>query len=93
MDPETALRLSLLEEKINEIHKYTKRLYTIFIWTGVVTVAMFVLPLIGLIFVIPSFLSSYGSIGSAGDAPSQTAPPASMQSATDYANQLKSLLQ
>jgi hypothetical protein len=93
MDPETSMRLTLLEEKIIEIHTYTKRTYSIIKWTGIITVAMFVFPLIGLLFVIPSFIASLGATSSAGDAPGQTAAPQTMQSATDYANQIKSLLQ
>ncbi len=31
-------------------------------WTGIITLALIVLPLIGLLFMIPTFLSSYSSI-------------------------------
>jgi hypothetical protein len=57
-------RLAVLEQKIEESVVLTKRMYRVFMITGIITVALFVLPLVGLVFVIPSFMASYGSIGS-----------------------------
>lgn len=51
-----------LEEKIDKLQLSIDRLNKIFLWTMIITVALFVLPLIGLIFAIPQFLSNYGSI-------------------------------
>lgn len=92
MDSEIMVRLTTLEAKVDEMHKYVKRLYNIFLWTGIATVAMFVIPLIGLIFVIPSFLSTYGSMGSYAD-PTAKTPTDQVNQLDGYAKQLQSLLQ
>lgn len=55
--PEIEARLATLEAKIDGIAKVTKRLYTIFLWTGIVTVAAFVIPLLLFAFALPSMLS------------------------------------
>ncbi len=57
-------KLQALEEKVNAIFvsvEKTRKYFLVVLW---VTVAMVVLPILGLIFVIPMFLNSYlGSIG------------------------------
>lgn len=55
--PETEARLAALEAKIDEVAKITKRLYTVFLWTGVITVAAFVIPLVLFAFALPSMIS------------------------------------
>ena len=52
-------RLAALEQKIEEIRVSTKKTQRYLFWTAVVTVAVFVLPAIGLMFAIPSFMSTY----------------------------------
>ena len=52
-------RLAALEQKIEEIRVSTKKTQRCLFWTAVVTVAVFVLPAIGLMFAIPSFMSTY----------------------------------
>lgn len=59
--PEIEARLAALETKIDAIAKTTRRLYTIFLWTGIVTVAAIVLPLVLMAFAIPSLLSTYSA--------------------------------
>lgn len=59
--PEIEARLAALETKIDGIAKTTRRLYTIFLWTGIVTVAAIVLPLILMAFALPSLMSTYSS--------------------------------
>ena len=56
-------KLSELEKKIDDIHKSVLTIKRIFFWTAIVSIAAIVLPLIGLVFVIPQFISSYGSYG------------------------------
>lgn len=51
-----------LEEKIDRLQHSIDKLMKIFFWTLIATIGMFVLPLIGLLFVIPQFLSSYSSL-------------------------------
>jgi uncharacterized membrane protein YukC len=60
--PEIEARLAALEAKIDEVAKITRKLYKIFLWTGIVTVAAIVLPLVLMAFAIPSMLSSYSAV-------------------------------
>ena len=52
-------RLAALEQKIEEIRISTRKTQNYLFWTVVVTVGLVVLPAIGLVFAIPSFMSSY----------------------------------
>jgi len=66
MEPELTERLSVLEQKVDAMYASVEKLRKYFLWTGIITVALFVLPLIGLVFAIPSFLSTYSQIDSIG---------------------------
>jgi len=55
-----------LEAKIDVIGADVKKMKNYFLWTFWITVALVVLPLIGLFFAIPSFLSTFNSIGDLG---------------------------
>ena len=48
-----------LEGKIDSLQRSIDKLKRIFLWILVISIVMFVLPLIGLMFVIPQFLSIY----------------------------------
>ena len=48
-----------LDKKIDLIYISVEKTRKYFFWTMVITIALFVLPLIGLFFAIPSFLGSY----------------------------------
>ena len=61
MDNETMKKLSDLEKKIDAIYVSTEKTRKYFQWTMIITVVMFVLPVIGLIIVIPVFISNYTS--------------------------------
>lgn len=63
MEPELAARLSALEEKVDAMYASVEKVRLYFLWTGIITVLLFVLPLIGLLFAIPSFLNTYENIG------------------------------
>jgi hypothetical protein len=63
MDP-IDQRLAALETKIDAMYVTVEKLRKYFLWTGIITVVLFVLPLIGLMFAIPSFLQSYSDLGS-----------------------------
>ncbi|HEY4510142.1 MAG TPA: hypothetical protein VJC15_04120 [Candidatus Paceibacterota bacterium] len=57
--------LEKLEEqgkKIDGIYKSVEKTRKYFLWTFVVSIVVVVLPLIGLLFVIPQFLSLYSSL-------------------------------
>ncbi len=63
MEPNTAAKLDELEKKIDAIYISTEKTRKMYMWTMYITIALFVLPLIGLVFALPSFMSSYlGSI-------------------------------
>jgi hypothetical protein len=65
MEPTDAARLAVLEEKIDKIYTSVEKTRNYFKWTFYITIALVVLPAIGLVFVIPSFLQNYvGSINS-----------------------------
>lgn len=52
-----------LEEKLDKIYISVEKTRKYFLWTLIVSVALIILPAIGLAFVIPSFLSGYvGSV-------------------------------
>lgn len=64
MENEQSAKLAELEKKIDAIYVSVEKTRKYFLWTLIITVALFVLPLIGLIFAIPAFISSYtGMIG------------------------------
>jgi len=59
MDQSTDARIAALEEKIDKIYVSVEKTRKYFLWTMIISVALFVLPAIGLVFAIPSFLHSY----------------------------------
>ena len=58
MDQETLNKLGALEKKIDAIYSSVEKTRKYFLFTLVITVVMIVLPIIGLVVVIPIFLSS-----------------------------------
>ena len=60
MEP-TEQKLTALEAKIDAIYVSVEKTRNYFKWTMIITLALFLLPLIGLLFAIPAFLSSYGT--------------------------------
>jgi hypothetical protein len=67
MEDETDKRIAELEGKIDKILSSVEKTRKYFLWTLIITGALFVLPLIGLVFALPTFLSTYtNSIQGAG---------------------------
>jgi hypothetical protein len=60
-DPETQAALDVLSTKIDAIYVSVEKTRKYLFWTFVITIALVVLPLIGLLFAAPAFLSSYTS--------------------------------
>ncbi len=56
---DTNTKLDLLEKKVDAIYVSVEKTRSYFKWTMIITLALFILPIIGLIFAIPSFLSNY----------------------------------
>jgi hypothetical protein len=60
-------KLASLEAKIDAIYVSVEKTRKYFQWTLIISVIVFVLPLLGLFFAIPAFLTNYvGSIQSLG---------------------------
>ncbi len=59
IDPELAAKLDEIGAKADMAYRASEKVRKYLFWTGVITVALIVLPLIGLAFAIPSFISSY----------------------------------
>ena len=51
-----------LEKKIDALQHSIDKLRKIFLWSLILGIALFVIPLIGLAFVLPKFLSTYSGI-------------------------------
>jgi hypothetical protein len=66
METEIIKKLEEQDGKINQIFISVEKTRKYFQWTMIITVALFVLPLIGLLFAVPAFLSSYSQIQSLG---------------------------
>ena len=59
MDTEIAKRLDEQAAKIDAVYASVEKTRKYFLWTMLVTLAFLVLPIIGLFFAVPSFLSNY----------------------------------
>ena len=57
---EVLKKLAELETKVDAVYKSAEKTRKYFMWTLILSVVLFVLPLIGLIFVIPQFLNAIG---------------------------------
>ena len=56
MEEELRARLDALEKKIDAIYRSAEKTRKYFLWTLITSVAVIVLPLIGLAFLIPIYL-------------------------------------
>ena len=61
MEEETKRRLDSQDRLLEEIYKSVEKTRKYFLWTLIISLVVFVLPLVGMIFVIPKFLSVYTS--------------------------------
>ena len=52
-------KIDELQKKVDELVRSIKTIKKIFFWIIIVSVVMFIVPLIGLVFVIPQFISTY----------------------------------
>ena len=59
MDYDVLKRIGDLEAKIDAIYASVEKTRKYFFWTMIVTVVLFVVPLIGLIFAVPAFMTNY----------------------------------
>lgn len=61
IDPELAAKLDEIAAKADAAARAAEAARKYLFWTGVVTIAVIVVPLIGLAFAIPSFTNTYTS--------------------------------
>lgn len=59
MEQEISQKLDLLEKKLEENIKISRQMRKYFLWTLIISVAVIVLPLIGLLFIVPQLIGSY----------------------------------
>ena len=62
MEPQLDARLTALEKKLDAIYVSAEKTRKYFVGTMIVTGVGILLPLIGLLFAIPAFITSYGSM-------------------------------
>lgn len=62
MEPNINERLAVLEKKIDDMYTSFEKVRKYFIWSGIITLALIILPIIGLIFAVPSFLDTYSQV-------------------------------
>ena len=55
-------KIEELEIKIEKLQRSIDKLIRIFFWTLIISILLFILPLVGLIFAIPQFLSIYTNL-------------------------------
>lgn len=59
IDPELLAKLDEIGAKADKAFHAAESARKYLFWTGVVTIALVVIPLIGLVFAIPAFMNSY----------------------------------
>jgi hypothetical protein len=59
IDPELLAKLDEISAKAEAAYQAAEKVRKYLFWTAVVTVAVIVLPLIGLFFAIPTFINNY----------------------------------
>jgi CHASE3 domain sensor protein len=62
MEQDVLNKLNEQDRKLEQIYVSVEKTRKYFLWAFLLTVVTFVLPLIGLIFAIPFFLSSYTNV-------------------------------
>ena len=66
MEQDILKKLEELEKKVDEIYRSTRRTKQYIEWTVIIGIALVVLPLIGLLFIIPSFIKALNVSGLGG---------------------------
>lgn len=56
---DTNQKLDEINRKVEAVYDSVEKTRKYFKWTMIITVALFVIPLIGLLFAIPSFMTNY----------------------------------
>jgi len=59
MEEDILQKIAEQDKKLEEIYRSVEKMRKYFLWTLIITVALIVLPLIGLAFVVPKFIDVY----------------------------------
>lgn len=59
LDPELSARLDEISAKADKAFQSAEKVRKYILWTGIIAAALFILPIIGLMFAIPMFMNSY----------------------------------
>lgn len=59
IDPDLAAKLDEIGAKADRAYVAAEKVRKYLFWTGIVTVALIVLPIIGLMFALPVFMNNY----------------------------------
>lgn len=62
MEEELLKKIEAQDKKLEDIYRSVEKMRKYFLWTLIISVVVIVLPLVGLIFAIPSFLSLYSGL-------------------------------
>jgi len=60
MEEEILKKIEAQDKKLTEIYDSIEKMRMYFLWTLIVTVVVIILPLIGILLVIPKFISTLG---------------------------------
>jgi type II secretory pathway component PulF len=63
MDQETLNKFEELNKKLDQIYRSAEKTRKYFLWMLIISLAVIVLPLIGLAFAIPQFINIYTNAG------------------------------
>lgn len=61
MEEDIKKQLIAQDELLNKIYKSVESTRKYFMWTLIITLVLFILPLIGILVILPSFISDYSS--------------------------------
>lgn len=59
IDPELVTKLDEISAKVDKAYYAAEIVRKYLFWTGVITAALIILPLIGLAFAVPQFINTY----------------------------------
>ncbi len=62
MDPEITKKLADLDDKITKVYVSVEKTRKYFLVTMWITIIVFVIPVLGLIYAIPAFISTYSTM-------------------------------
>ena len=61
MEQDILQKLEEIEKKLEEDMKMVRQMRQYFFWTLIISLAVIVIPLIGLLFLLPQFISTYSN--------------------------------